>query len=96
MRPEERDAAYLWDMLQSARDAAAIAKEHTASQMQRDRVRMLALERSMELMASLSDALAAGFAKSTHRFPGRKSSGYAIFSLMNTAGWITRNCMPPR
>jgi hypothetical protein len=25
MRPEKRDAAYLWDMLQSARDASGIA-----------------------------------------------------------------------
>jgi len=50
MRPEDRDAAYLWDMLHAARDAAAITSGLTEEQLRRDRVRLLALERSMELI----------------------------------------------
>ena len=50
MRAEERDAAYLWDMLQAARDATATVAGIDEQQLQRDRMRMLALERSMELI----------------------------------------------
>ena len=50
MRAEERDAAYLWDMLQAARDATATVAGIDERQLQRDRMRMLALERSMELI----------------------------------------------
>lgn len=50
MRPEERDSAHLWDMLQAARDALDIARAASEAELPRDRVRMLALERSMELI----------------------------------------------
>lgn len=46
MQPEERDAACLWDMLNAARDAAAVASGMTEQQLRRDRLRMLALERA--------------------------------------------------
>ena len=50
MQPEEKDTAYLWDMLQAARDASAVTAGLTEHQLRCDRVRMLALERSMELI----------------------------------------------
>ena len=51
MQPKERDAAYLWDMLQSARDASAVVAGLTVQQLRRGRVRMLALERSIAMIA---------------------------------------------
>jgi|SoimicMinimDraft_6_1059734.scaffolds.fasta_scaffold254940_1 uncharacterized protein with HEPN domain len=44
MQPEDRDAAYLWDMLQAARDAAGIVSGISRESFVGDRVRMLALE----------------------------------------------------
>ncbi len=50
MQPEDRDPAHLWDMLQAARDAAGIVADVTQESFLGDRVRMLALERSLELV----------------------------------------------
>ena len=61
MQPEDRDAAHLWDMLQAARDAAGIVSGISRESFVGDRVRMLALERSLELVGEaarrVSDAL---------------------------------------
>ncbi|HEX9685046.1 MAG TPA: HepT-like ribonuclease domain-containing protein [Burkholderiales bacterium] len=50
MQPEDRDPAHLWDMLQAARDAATIVANVAQESFLGDRVRMLALERSLELV----------------------------------------------
>jgi uncharacterized protein with HEPN domain len=65
MRPEERDAAYLWDMLQAARDAAAIVSGITRESFRSDRMRMLALERSMELIGEAARRVSEAFRKGT-------------------------------
>jgi len=61
MRHDDRDPAHLWDMLQAARDAAGIVANVTRESFLGDRVRMLALERSLELVGEaarrVSDAL---------------------------------------
>lgn len=61
MRPEERDAAYLWDMLQAARDASTVVAGLTEQQLRRDRVRMLALERSMQLIGEAARRISSAF-----------------------------------
>lgn len=63
MQPEERDAAYLWDMLQAARDAASIVSGVSRESLRRDRMRMLALERSMELIGEAARRVSAAFRK---------------------------------
>ena len=50
MKPDERDAAYLWDMLQAARDARELLEGRSLAEYLRDRVRRLALERALELV----------------------------------------------
>jgi uncharacterized protein with HEPN domain len=50
MQPEDRDAAYLWDMIQAAKDAASIVASVSRESFLGDRVRMLALERCLELV----------------------------------------------
>lgn len=61
MQAEDRDPAHLWDMLESARDAAAIVANLPQESFLGDRVRTLALERSLELVGEaarrVSDAL---------------------------------------
>ena len=75
MRPEERDAAYLWDMLHAARDAAAITAGLTAQQLQRDRVRMLALERSMELIGEAARRISDKFRAKHGQIPWQEIIG---------------------
>ena len=50
MRPDARDAAHLWDMLSAAREARAIVDHVTAEQFLADRLRLRALERTLELV----------------------------------------------
>ena len=54
MKPEERDAAYLWDMLQAARDARGLLEGRSLDAYLQDRVRQLALERTLELVGEVA------------------------------------------
>jgi len=44
MRPEERDPAYLWDMLQGAKEVEAMLKDHDLAAFLADRVLVRAIE----------------------------------------------------
>ena len=72
MRPEERDAAYLWDMLQAARDASTVVAGLTEQQLRRDRVRMLALERSMELIGEAARHISSAFRDKHAQIPWKE------------------------
>ena len=75
MRPEERDAAYLWDMLQAARDATAIIAGVTAENFSRDRLRALALARSMELLGEAARRVSGDFRAAHPEVPWREMIG---------------------
>jgi uncharacterized protein with HEPN domain len=75
MRPEERDAAHLWDMLQTARDAAGIVSGVTRESFRRDRMRMLALERSMELIGEAARRVSEAFRKEHPELPWKEMIG---------------------
>jgi hypothetical protein len=75
MQPEERDAAYLWDMLQAARDAAAVVEGLKLKQLQQDRVRMLALERSMELIGEAARRVSRIFCAKHPEIPWKEIIG---------------------
>jgi uncharacterized protein with HEPN domain len=65
MKPEERDAAYLWDMLKAARDARELLEGRSLEAYLQDRVRRLALERALELVGEPARRVTEGF-KSAH------------------------------
>ena len=65
MKPEERDAAYLWDMLKAARDARDLLEGRSLEAYLQDRVRRLALERALELVGEPARRVTEGF-KSAH------------------------------
>jgi uncharacterized protein with HEPN domain len=65
MKPEERDAASLWDMLRAARDARELLEGRSLAKYLRDRVRQLALERALELVGEPARRVTEGF-KSAH------------------------------
>jgi uncharacterized protein with HEPN domain len=75
MQREDRAAAYLWDMVQAARDAFDIVAGITGEQLGRDRVRMLALERSMELIGEAARRVSAGYCESHPQIPWREIIG---------------------
>lgn len=50
MRPEERDPAHLWDMLENSRFVAVLIGEMTLDTYLKDRVKQLALERVLEII----------------------------------------------
>lgn len=50
MRPEARDAAYLWDMLEAAREATTILGGLELEVLLADRVRLRAIERTLEIV----------------------------------------------
>ena len=61
MKPEERDAAYLWDMLKAARDARELLEGRSLDAYLQDRVRRLALERALELVGEPARRVTQGF-----------------------------------
>jgi uncharacterized protein with HEPN domain len=75
MRREDRNAAYLWDMVQAARDASAVTAGLTEEQLRRDRVRMLALERSMELIGEAARRVGSSFREKHLHIPWREIVG---------------------
>jgi uncharacterized protein with HEPN domain len=59
MRPDQgvemHDAAFLWDMLRAAEDAAACVDGISPEQWLRNRMRVLALERALELLGEAAE-----------------------------------------
>ena len=75
MHPEDRDPAHLWDMLQSARDAAGIVANVTPEKFLGDRTRMLALERSLELVGEAARRVSDALRKKHSRIPWKEMIG---------------------
>jgi len=61
MRPDDRDAAQLWDMLQAARDATAIASQSSFEELVADRKTQLALAKAVELVGEAAARLSEEF-----------------------------------
>lgn len=61
MRPEERDAAYVWDMLSAARLARELVQGTLREAYLGDRMRQLALERALELVGEAARRVSEGF-----------------------------------
>ena len=61
MQPDDRDAAYLWDMLRAARDAEEIAEDLTLYSLLEDRKSQLALSKALELIGEAADHLSQPF-----------------------------------
>jgi len=75
MRPEDRDPAYLWDMLQAAGDAAVVVKGATREEFLRDRVKMPALERGLELIGEAARRVSDRFRKKHSKLPWKEMIG---------------------
>jgi len=71
MRPEERDAAYLWDMLESARTVSSFMAGVSAEAYARDRKLQLAVERAIEIIGEAARRLSTAFKEAHPEIPWR-------------------------
>jgi len=61
MRPEERDAAYLWDMLDAACTVRDFVAGVTVNQYMQDRKLQLAVERAVEIIGEAARRVSDGY-----------------------------------
>ena len=61
MKPEERDAAHVWDMLSAARLSRELLEGVTRESYLRERMRQLALERALELLGEAARRVSDAF-----------------------------------
>jgi uncharacterized protein with HEPN domain len=75
MLPVERDAAYLWDMLDSARSACEFAAGVRFDTYQRDRKLQLAVERAVEIIGEAARRVSEEFRTAHPEIPWRSMIG---------------------
>jgi uncharacterized protein with HEPN domain len=63
MRAEDRDGACLWDMREYAREAQAIVRRIGFKRLQKDSMRRLALERTLEVVGEAARRVSEAFRK---------------------------------
>ncbi len=64
MQPDERDAAYLWDMLEAAKTVLAFTQDLTFYHYQKDKKLKLAVERSIEIIGEAASRVSKAFRES--------------------------------
>lgn len=75
MKPEERDAANLWDMLSAAREAREMIGGLTREAYLGDRIRRRALERVLELLGEAARRMSEPFQVAHSEIPWRAVVG---------------------
>lgn len=75
MRPEERDPAYLWDMLEAAREAEVMLGDYDLSAFLADRVMMRAIERTVELIGEAARRISLPYQNAHPEIPWREIIG---------------------
>jgi len=89
MLPEERDAAYLWDMLSAAREVSDMLKGLTLEQFQAQRVLMRATERCIEIIGEAARRVSSTTRQLQPEYHGLISSVNETYWLTNMARSIT-------
>ena len=72
---EDRDAAYLWDMLQAAKEAVEIMAEHDLTAFLEDRVLQRATERIVEIIGETALRVSPVGQQTTPEIPWREIVG---------------------
>lgn len=71
MQPEERDAAYLWDMLDAARTIRDISTDVDLHYYLKDRKLQLAVERAVEIIGEAARHVSEGYRQKHPEIPWR-------------------------
>lgn len=69
MRPEERDAGYIWDMLDAAKTIVGFIEGVKPAEYLKDRKLQLAVEREVEIIGEAARRLSDGFKDSHPEIP---------------------------
>ncbi len=75
MQPEEKDAAYLWDMLQAAKEVESMLDEYDLSAFLANRVMVRAIERSVEILAESARRVSMTYREDHTEIPWREIIG---------------------
>lgn len=75
MQPEERDAAYLWDMLQAAKEVETMVGNRSLADFLGDRVLLRALERCIEIIGEAARRVSVSYMDTHQEIPWRKIIG---------------------
>src|SRR5665647_2004225 len=75
MQPEERDATYLWDMLDAARAVREFVSSRTYDDYQKDRMLRGAVERHIEIIGEAANHVSEDFQKVHPDIPWRSIIG---------------------
>lgn len=75
MQPEERDAAYLWDMLQAAKEVESMLDDRDLSAFLADRILLLATERSIEILGEAARRVSPQYMAAHPEMPWREIIG---------------------
>ncbi len=75
MQPDQRDAAYLWDMLDAARTVEQLISSLDFPQYSNDRRTQLAVERSLEIIGEAAGRVSDSFRNSHPEIPWRQIIG---------------------
>ena len=69
MRPNERDAAYLWDMLEAAKNVHDFTRNLAFHHYQQDKKLKLAVERSIEIIGEAASKVSREFQEAHPEIP---------------------------
>ncbi|MDH5785912.1 MAG: DUF86 domain-containing protein [Chromatiales bacterium] len=75
MQPEGRDPAYLWDMLQAAREVEAMLEEHDLAAFLDNLILMRAVERSVEIIGEAARRVSEVYKAAHPEVPWRQIIG---------------------
>ena len=75
MQPDQRDAAYLWDMLDAARTVEQLSSGLDFTRYSNDRRTQLAVERSLEIIGEAAGRVSATFRNAHPEIPWRQIIG---------------------
>ena len=75
MQPEARDAAYLWDMLEAAREVEAMLAGHALASFLDNRMLLRAIERSVEIIGEAARRISQPFRSAHPEIPWRMIIG---------------------
>ena len=75
MQPEQRDAGYLWDMLDAARTVEQLSYNQDFTQYSNDRRTQLAVERSLEIIGEAASKVSTSFRNAHPQIPWRQIIG---------------------
>jgi uncharacterized protein with HEPN domain len=73
MRPDQRDAAYLWDMLDAAREAVRFVHGLALADYSENRLVKLAVERAVQIIGEAANRVSVHFCEAHPEIPGGRS-----------------------